>query len=57
VYIVLQPGITVTGKVTEERGASIAGALIRISFDNAIRQAVSGADGLGRGKEETSGWN
>jgi hypothetical protein len=54
---VLQLGVTVTGKVTEERGASIAGALIRISFENAIRQAVSGADGLGRGKEETSGWN
>jgi Carboxypeptidase regulatory-like domain len=44
--IVLQPGITVSGKVTDERGAPIAGALIRTRLQNALREAVTGADGV-----------
>jgi len=44
--IVLQPGITVTGKVTDERGSPIAGALIRTRLQHALREAVSGADGV-----------
>jgi len=44
--IVLQPGITVSGKVLDEHGKPIPGALIRIGLQHALRQAVSGADGV-----------
>jgi protocatechuate 3,4-dioxygenase beta subunit len=44
--IVLQPGITVSGRVMDERGAPIAGALIRTRLRYALRSAVSGADGV-----------
>ena len=44
--IVLKPGITVTGKVTDEHGSPIAGASIRTRLRFALREAVSGADGV-----------
>jgi hypothetical protein len=44
--IVLEPGITVSGKVTDERGAPIPGALIRTRLQHALREAVTGADGV-----------
>lgn len=46
--IVLQPGMTVSGKVTDERGAPIAGALIRTQLWDGLREAVSGVDGAYR---------
>jgi hypothetical protein len=44
--ILLEQGITVTGKVMDERGAPIPGASIRIGLQHALREAVSGADGV-----------
>ena len=44
--IVLQPGLTVTGKVADEYGSPLAGALIRTRLQHALREAVSGADGV-----------
>jgi hypothetical protein len=46
--IVLPPGTTVTGKVADERGSPIAGALIRTRLQHALREAVSGSDGVYR---------
>jgi hypothetical protein len=43
--IVLQPGTTITGTVTDETGRPIAGALVRAQFHNDIRQATTTADG------------
>jgi beta-lactamase regulating signal transducer with metallopeptidase domain len=44
--IVLDRGLTVTGKVTDEAGKSIVGALVRTKFWNDIRQATTGSDGV-----------
>ncbi len=46
--IVLKQGLTVVGKVTDETGKAIAGALVRTWFHNSIRKAVTGPDGLYR---------
>ena len=46
--IVLESGLTVTGRVTDEAGTPIAGALIRTKFMNDIREARTGADGIYR---------
>jgi beta-lactamase regulating signal transducer with metallopeptidase domain len=46
--IVLNRGLTVTGKVTDESGAPIVGALIRTKFLNDIREAKTGDDGTYR---------
>ena len=46
--IVLDRGLTVTGKVTDEAGKPIAGALVRTKFWNDIRQATTGPDGVYR---------
>ncbi len=43
--IVLEHGMTVVGKVADETGKPIAGALARTWFHNTIRKAVTGADG------------
>lgn len=39
----LEPGLTVTGRVCDERGAPVAGAMVR--GDSATRSATSAADG------------
>jgi beta-lactamase regulating signal transducer with metallopeptidase domain/uncharacterized GH25 family protein len=44
--IPLRRGLTVTGKVTDESGQPIAGALVKTKFLNDLRQAVTGADGI-----------
>jgi beta-lactamase regulating signal transducer with metallopeptidase domain len=44
--IALDRGLTVTGKVTDESGKPIVGALIRTKFLNDIREAHTGADGV-----------
>jgi beta-lactamase regulating signal transducer with metallopeptidase domain len=44
--IPLKRGLTVTGKVTDESGRPIAGALVKTKFSNDLRQAVSGPDGV-----------
>ena len=44
--IVLDRGLTVTGKVTDEAGKPIAGALVRTQFFNVIREARTGPDGV-----------
>jgi beta-lactamase regulating signal transducer with metallopeptidase domain len=46
--IVLEKGLTVTGKVTDKAGVPIVGALIRTKFHNDIREATTGADGVYR---------
>lgn len=46
--IALNRGITVTGKVTDDAGAPIVGALIRTKFLNDIREAKTGDDGVYR---------
>jgi RNA polymerase sigma factor (sigma-70 family) len=43
--IALEPGLTVTGRITDEAGKPIAGALVRTKFWNDIRQARTAADG------------
>jgi uncharacterized GH25 family protein len=43
--IVLGRGLTVVGKVLDDAGKPIAGALIRTKFMNDIRETESGADG------------
>ena len=43
---VLERGITVTGKVTDERGAAVVGAIVRTKFMNDEREAKTGADGV-----------
>ena len=44
--IVLDRGLTVTGKVTDEAGKPIAGALVRTKFSNDVREARTGPDGV-----------
>jgi uncharacterized GH25 family protein len=46
--IVLQRGLVVTGKVTDELGRPIAKALVRTKFGNNLRTAFTGADGAYR---------
>lgn len=46
--IELQPGITVAGKVTDDAGKPIAGALVRTKFFNDIREAKTDRDGAYR---------
>ena len=46
--IVLSRGLTVVGKVTDEAGKPIVGALIRTKFMNEIREAKAGDDGTYR---------
>ena len=46
--IALDRGLTVTGKVTDEAGKPIAGALVRTKFWNDVRQATTGEDGVYR---------
>ncbi len=46
--IVRDRGLTVTGKVTDEAGKPIAGALVRTKFLNDIREARTGRDGVYR---------
>ena len=46
--IVRDRGLTVTGKVTDEAGKPIAGALVRTKFLNDIREARTGPDGVYR---------
>ncbi len=46
--IVLDRGLTVSGRVTDEAGKPIAGALVRTKFLNDIREAKSGDDGVYR---------
>jgi RNA polymerase sigma factor (sigma-70 family) len=43
--IVLDRGLAVTGKVTDEAGKPIAGALVRTHFYNEAREARTGGDG------------
>ena len=44
--IVLKRGLTVTGKVTDEQGKAIPGALVRTKFTNDLREARTGSDGV-----------
>ncbi len=44
--IVLDPGVTVRGEVTDDAGQPIAGALIRTKFANDIRETRTDAEGL-----------
>ncbi len=46
VKVVMDHGLTVTGRVTDESGKPIVGALIRTKFLNDIREAHTGADGV-----------
>ena len=46
--ITLDRGLTVTGKVTDEAGKPIAGALVRTKFFNDLREATTGPDGVYR---------
>jgi len=46
--IVLDRGLTVTGRVTDEAGKPIVGALVRTKFLNDIREAKTGNDGVYR---------
>jgi uncharacterized GH25 family protein len=44
--IVLDRGLTVTGRVTDDSGKPIVEALVRTKFVNDIREAKTGADGI-----------
>jgi RNA polymerase sigma factor (sigma-70 family) len=44
--IVLDHGLTVTGRVTDEAGRPIAGALVRTKFLNDIREATTNGEGV-----------
>jgi hypothetical protein len=46
--IVLNRGLTVVGKITDETGDPIVGALVRTNFLNDIREARTGDDGMYR---------
>jgi protocatechuate 3,4-dioxygenase beta subunit len=46
--IVLKRGLVVTGKVADETGKPIGGAIVFTKFQNDIRKAVSGDDGVYR---------
>src|SRR5262249_19779467 len=44
--VTLARGLTLTGKVTDDAGRPIDGALIRTKFHNDLRQAKTGPDGV-----------
>ncbi|MHC5541801.1 carboxypeptidase-like regulatory domain-containing protein, partial [Singulisphaera rosea] len=44
--VVLEGGLSFTGRVTDEAGKPIAGALIRTTFMNDLREAKTGEDGV-----------
>ena len=44
--IVMDRGLTVTGKVTDDAGQPIVGALVRTKFINDVREAKTGHDGV-----------
>jgi RNA polymerase sigma factor (sigma-70 family) len=44
--IILERGLTVSGKVTDETGRPIAGALVRTKYSNELREAKTGPDGV-----------
>ncbi|HEV3418412.1 MAG TPA: M56 family metallopeptidase, partial [Pirellulales bacterium] len=46
--IILDRGLTVSGRVTDDSGKPIAGALLRTKFINDIREAKTGNDGVYR---------
>lgn len=46
--IVLDRGLTVTGKVVDESGKPIAGALVRTGVHNDVRESRTGTDGVYR---------
>ena len=46
--IVMNRGLTVAGKVTDEAGKPIVGALVRTKYNNNVRQAKTGSDGVYR---------
>jgi uncharacterized GH25 family protein len=46
--IVLKRGLSVSGRVTDENGKPLAGAIVRTRFANDLRKAVTGADGVYR---------
>ena len=46
--IALDRGLTVTGRVTDEAGKPIAGALVRTQFSNELRKATTDDDGVYR---------
>jgi hypothetical protein len=46
--ILLRRGLTVKGKVTDETGKAIAGAVLRTGLHDTIRRAVTGLDGCYR---------
>ena len=46
--VVLDRGLTVTGRVTDEAGKPIVGARVRTKFLNDIREATTGSDGVYR---------
>jgi RNA polymerase sigma factor (sigma-70 family) len=43
--IVLEPGLTITGRITDEAGRPVAGALVRTQAWNETRQASTRSDG------------
>ncbi len=43
--IVLERGLTIAGKVTDDAGQPVAGALVRTKFWNDVREARTGPDG------------
>ena len=46
--ITLKRGLEITGKITDESGKPIAGAVVRTKFRNDLRRATTGADGTYR---------
>lgn len=46
--VTLQAGLIVTGRVTDETGKPIAGAVVRTKFGNNVRKDVTSADGTYR---------
>jgi len=46
--VVMDRGLAVAGRVTDEAGGPIVGALVRVKFLNDIREAVTGDDGIYR---------
>ncbi|HXY37502.1 MAG TPA: carboxypeptidase-like regulatory domain-containing protein [Planctomycetaceae bacterium] len=44
--IVLSPGLTVTGRVTDKSGEPVAGAVVQTSTGRFVRKAVTDADGV-----------
>ena len=46
--VILDRGLTVVGRVSDEAGKPVVGALVRTKFTNDIREAKTGADGVYR---------